>query len=345
MRRDGIIEAMERLREALIDSQVRDVLRMGRSAPPSEDNTGLTQKMLMSYSIFSQHHLNFGEGEKYLMSLFGLTPLINVNFWSGLLDGDRNLSQKMLSDIEVGVYNIVFVMPKFKDLLIRETDKEDVVIKLKDGAEREVNRLRVFVAEKGDSLTDTAVISNVIKAVEELYENFSYMNKTGYVSLAVGSIDSGSSKSFDFFGNPPVIKDVTSIISDVWDKIKFNEDSENVRYQIEVALMAVGFVNNVNAKQTAGVITEEESDRIIRSVGRAIEVLFQNGAYTLKMDKEEESRASAILQTHVAQIEMKTDGFGASSSEPKTQPKDNLENKIVESLSTEPQDVEFVEAS
>ena len=345
MRRDGIIQSMERLREALIDSQVRDVLRLGRANPPAED-TSMTQKMLMSYSIFSQHHLNFGEGEKYLMSLFGLTPLVNVNFWSGLLDGDRNMSQKMLSDIEVGVYNIIYVMPKFKDLLVRETDKEAFLVKLKDGKEGEVSRLRIFIAEKGDALTDTSIVGNVIKAVEELYENFSYMNKSGYVPLSIGSMDSGSSKSFDFFGNKSIMAEIAEIISEVWSKIKLNNDDENVRYQIEVALMAVGLVKRIQDKQREGVITEEEGQRVTHSIGKAIEALFQNGAYTAKMDKEEESRASMILQQKVAQIELQPSSATPNNAKTNEQQPSKEENltKLVNSLN-EPQDAEFVEAN
>lgn len=338
MRRDSIIEAIDRLREALVDSQVREVLRLARSAPQGED-TSLTQKMLMSYSIFSQHHLNFGEGEKFLMSQFGLTPLVNVNFWSGLLDGDRNMSQKMLSDIEVGVYNVIYVMPKFKDLLVRETDKEGLVIKLPDGLEREVHRLRIFIAEKGNSLTETAILVNIIRAVEELYECFSLMNKSGYVALAVGSMDSGDTKSIDFFGNDQVISEVNRMIAEVWYKV--NRNSDNVRYQIEVGLMASGFVNRINELKASGAVSEEESQRITRSVPRAIETLFQNSAYTSEMDKEKESRASAVLQSQVAQIEMKPEVSVAPEETVQPGPAGATN---VHHVDNEPQDAEYVEA-
>ncbi len=343
MRRDSIIKAIEKLREALMDSQVREVLRVARAAPQNED-TSLTQKMLMSYSIFSQHHLNFGEGEKYLMSLFGLAPLVNVNFWSGLLDGDRNLSQKMLSDIEVGVYNVIYVMPKFKDLLVRDTDKPGFVIKLQDGLEKEVHQLRIFIAEKGNTLTDTAVVMNVIRSVEELYECFALMNKSGYVALAIGSMDSGDAKTIDFFGNDQVVKDVKATITDVWYKVKHSRNSENMRYQIEVSLMGAGFVNRINELKGKGALSEEESQRITRSVPRAIETLFQNGAYTNDMDKEEDTRASSILQRQVAQIELKSDRSVGDQTITNGAGDTTPQGEVVHHLDTEAQDAEFVEA-
>lgn len=302
MRRDRIIEAINRLREALIDSQVRDILRARRSSENAE-NANITQKLLMAYSIFSQHHINFGEEEKYIMTIFGLSPLVNVNFWSSLLDDDHSVSQKMLSDVEVGVYNVVYVMPKFKDLLLRHTDRTGFSIKLQDGLEREVHRLQIFIAERGDALTDTAVVTNVIRAVEEIYESFSYLHKNSYVALSIGGVDSGDSKSFDFFGTKEVIEDINEVMVDVWHKVK-NSSKENMRYQIEVALMAAGFATRVTETQRAGGVTEEEGQRIIRAVSRGIESLFQNGAYTENMDRVEESRASAILQRQTAVLEL-----------------------------------------
>lgn len=309
MRRDRISEAIDQLREALIDSQIRDILRARRSSQKDEVNS-ITQKLLMAYSIFSQHHINFGEEEKYIMTLFGLNPLVNVNFWSGLLEDDHNISQKMLSDLEVGVYNVVYVMPKFKDLLVRQTDKTGFSIKLQDGLEREVHRLQLFIAEKSDSLTDTAVITNVIRAVEELYESFSYLHKSSYVALSLGGIDSGGAKSFDFFGSKEVITDMNETVSDIWHKVKY-ASKENMRYQIEVSLMATGFIPRITEAQRDNTITEEEGQRIIRVVSRSIETLFQNGAYTSEMDRVEESRASTILQRQTAVIEHDT---GAKSA-------------------------------
>ncbi len=301
MRRDRIVEAVNNLSAALQAAQIREVLRIGRSSQQSEDQSA-TQKALMAYSIFSQHHIDFGEEEKQLMSLFGLNPLINVNFWSGLLENNRGMSQKLISDVDIGVYNVVYILPKMCDLLIRETDKNGLFVKLQDGLEREVQRLRVFIAEKKNALTDTAVVSDVIRSVDDFYENLCFLHKSNYVSLSIGSIDSGSAKCLDFFGAADVVNDMNDILSSVWHQVK-HASQENIRYQIEVALMSAGFVARINNAQKSKTINEEDGKRISRLVAKSIENMLRNGAYTAEMDRAEETRASQLLERRTDLLE------------------------------------------
>jgi hypothetical protein len=58
-------------------------------------------------------------------------------------------------------------------------------------------------------------------------------------ALSVGSIDSGSIKSFDFFGSSAIVDEISELLIAVWDRIKYAAE-ENFRYQIEVAMMAAG---------------------------------------------------------------------------------------------------------
>ena len=68
---------------------------------------------------------------------------------------------------------------------------------------------------------------------------------------------------------------VTTLLIAVWDRIKYSAE-ENFRYQIEVAMMAAGFISRVKEAQTGGVINEEQGQRITRSVAKAIETLFRS---------------------------------------------------------------------
>lgn len=301
MRRDRIIEAIDRLKEALHEAQIRDVFNSIRNEP-STNNTTRIQKILSSYSIFSQHYMEFGEEEKQLMTLFGLDALINVNFWSSMLEKDPNLSTKVITDIDVGVYNVMFVMPKMRELLVRESDKEELVIQLEDGDERTVKRLRIHVSENGNELTETFVLTNVIKAIEDFYEIMFFLHKTDFVALTIGSFDSGIDKVMDFFGSGIIIDDMSSIIANVWQRVKHSTE-DNIRYQIEVAMMACGFIARVKEAQAAKFVTEEEAQRIIRTVSKSVEILLRNGAYTDDMEKVEDVRASDVLIRKAEQIE------------------------------------------
>jgi len=301
------MQAVGTLREALISAQIRDVLRLGRGAKAEEEQENRTQKILMAYSMFSQHHLNFGEEEKYLMSTFGLNPLMNVNFWSVILDNDQNVSPKILSDVDVGVYNIIYVMPKVKDILFRETDKNSVFVKLQGGVEQDVKRLRVLIGQTGQSLMKVHALSEVIHAIENIYENLANFLRVDHIALSVGSIDSGSAKCLDFFGTPEVITEYSELINSVWQRLKYASQDE-LSYQVEIALMSVGFTTRISEAQKNGRISEQDRGRITNAISKDIEVLFQNGAYTEDMDELEAVRASDILPNQSNTIQMASRG-------------------------------------
>jgi hypothetical protein len=101
-------------------------------------------------------------------------------------------------------------------------------------------------------------------------------------------------KSFDFFGTTSIIDEIGMLLSSVWDRIKYSAE-DNFRYQVEVAMMAAGFISRVKEAQTEGLISEEQGQRITRTVAKAIETLFRSGAYTEDMDAVREVRASEFL--------------------------------------------------
>jgi len=305
MRRERIIKAVNSLREALHAAQIRELLRVARTGQQA-DSVNRTQRILLAYNEFTRHYQQFGEEEKDLMAFFGLNPLLDIGFWSGLIDGEQAVNRKLLSDVDVGAYNVIFVMPKLRELLTRETDKGELIIADGQGGEREIKRVRLLMAEKERSLTDPHIIINIIKSMDELYEGLSTLHGETGVGLAIGSIDSGSTKSFDFFGAGAIMDEINTLLMNVWDRIKYSTE-ENFRYQIEVAMMAAGFVTRVKEAQAQQIVGEEQAQRTTRVVAKSIETLFRSGAFTDEMDSPREIRASQFLTPKTQLIEFKQD--------------------------------------
>ncbi len=303
MRRDRIIQAVDNLREALQACQIRDLMRAARSGQPA-DGVNRTQNILLAYNVFTRHYQNFTDDEKDMMNLFGLTPLLDISFWSGLIDSDQNVPRKVLADVDVGAYNVIFVMPKLRELLLRENDRNELYFTDATGNEREMKRVRLLVAEKERSLSSPSLITNILRAMDDLYENLASLYGETGVTLAIGSIDSGSAKSFDFFGASAIMNEIRTLLINVWDRIKYSTE-DNFRYQIEVAIMASGFIARVKESQMANLVNEEQGQRITRAVAKSIEMLFRCGAYTEEMDSPREVKASQYLTPKVPMIEYK----------------------------------------
>ncbi len=305
MRRDHIVKAVDKLRDALQAARIRELLRLAKGGDQTE-TVNRTQKVLLAYSVFSKHYQEFNEQEKELMAYFGLGPLLDINFWSSLIDVDNSSARKVLADVDVGAYNVIYVMPRLRDLLIRDNDQDVLMINNADGSEREVRRLRVMIVERTRQLTDPQLLVNVIRSVEELYESLATLRAEPEINLVIGAIDSGNAKSIDFFGNSLLIGEIATLLLDVWDRLKYSQE-ENYRYQIEVALMGAGFVGVVNDARAADAITEEQGQRITRRVAKAIETLFKSGAYTNDMDEPRGIRASEVLAPTTEMLEYKVE--------------------------------------
>jgi hypothetical protein len=303
MRRERIIKAANSLREALHAAQIRELLRVTRSGQ-QVDGVNRTQRILLAYNEFTRFYQQFGEEERDLMTFFGLNPLLDIGFWSSLIDGEQAVSRKVLSDVDIGAYNVIFVMPKLRELLMRETDKSALIVSDAGGGEKELKRVRLMIAEKERSLTDPHILVNVIRSMDELYDGVVVLHGDTNVGLGIGSIDSGSAKSLDFFGAGAIMDEINTLLINVWDRIKYSTE-ESFRYQIEVAMMAAGFVNRVKEAQAQQMISEETAQRTSRGVAKSIETLFRSGAYTEEMDSPREVRASLFLTPKTPLIEFK----------------------------------------
>jgi RNase H-fold protein (predicted Holliday junction resolvase) len=304
MRRDRIAKAANDVREALNAAQIRELLRVVRTGQPAEGENR-TQRILCAYHEFMRHYHEFGEQERSLLAPLGLGPLLDIGFWCGLIEGGQAMDRKLLSDVEVAAYNVIFVMPKLSEILIRETDKGQFTVADARGRDRQISSLRVLVSEKDRSLTDPNIIIALIRSMDKLYKALAILHGEKSIGLAIGSIDSGNAKSFDFFGASAIMEEIGALLVNVWDRVKYCSE-ENFRYQIELAMVAIGFV--IRVKRAQSIVDEEEAQRATRLVAKSIEMLFRCGAYTEEMDAARETRASKILAPKGRTMEFKENG-------------------------------------
>jgi hypothetical protein len=297
--RDRIAKAANDIREALHAAQIRELLRAVRTGA---EEGSRTVQVLHSYQEFVRHYHQFGDQEKGLLASLGLGPLLEAEFWSALIENGPSLDRKLLSDVEVAAYNLIFVMPKLSELLTRETDKGEFFIADARGNDRQVGSLRLLVAEKERSLTDPNIVVALIRAMDKLYKALAILHGERNVNLAIGSIDSGNAKSFDFFGSGPIMEEIDSLLANVWDWVKYcSEDS--LHYQIELAMVAAGFAARV--KRAQNIVNESEAQNATRAVAKSIEMLIRCGAYTEAMDAARETRASRLLAPKGRPMEIK----------------------------------------
>ena len=147
--------------------------------------------------------------------------MLDIGFWSGLIDGEQAVNRKLLSDVDVGAYNVIFVMPKLRELLTRETDKNELIIADSQGTDREIKRVRLLAGREGAVADRPQIIVNVIRSMDELLFSLSACMSTPASTSQSARSNSGSAKSFDFFGASNIMEDIGSLLINVWDRIKY----------------------------------------------------------------------------------------------------------------------------
>jgi hypothetical protein len=304
VRRDRIAKGANDIREALNAAQIRELLRAVRTGQGSEDGTR-TARILRSYKEFERRYHEFGDQEKSLLVSLGLGPLLEAEFWRGMIDGGSALDRKVLSDVEVAAYTLIFVMPKLSEILSCETGNGEFVVSDARGRDREISSLRIFVREKERSLTDPNIVVGLIRSMDKLYKALAVLHGEKDINMAIGSIDSGDAKSFDFFGASPIVEEIDALLAGIWDWVKYASE-DNLLYQIELAMMASGFAMRV--KQAQANVNEDDAQRATRIVAKSIEMLFRCGGYTEAMDAPRETRASSILSPKGRTLEIKEKG-------------------------------------
>jgi hypothetical protein len=124
------------------------------------------------------------------------------------------------------------------------------------------------------------------------------------VNLAIGSLDSGGGKAFDFFGAVHVMEALDELFVDIWNRVKHGAE-DNIRYRIETAFIGSFFAAKVKEAQASKLVSDDQAQRLTRLAIKAVETLFRNGAYTENMDEVRHVRASEILAPKAQLLEYK----------------------------------------
>ena len=142
------------------------------------------------------------------------------------------------------IYNIMTFLPELKNLLIRETDKEFTDIKTKK-TDAENTILRVIVRDKPKAELSLKHLSNILVDITNLYEIIIKLDGLEHDELRIGSIDSGSDKSFDFVGIAEAISKLSSFILECWDRVRFGS-IQKTTLSLKTASDGLSLIGQIN---------------------------------------------------------------------------------------------------
>lgn len=251
MRRDEIIAAVENLSQVLSASGLFDLAHQGRA-----DNREKAPR-LEAFRQFSLLSARIGLTERELIDIFGLRELDQIEFWDSFIE--HGWDHPDTHTVRVGLSHFERYVPRIIKLLQNDALRAKAGDGVAASAREQI--LTAILVEKREEASRPARIVDAIRSIAGLYEVCAYLTNTDPESLAIIGCDSGSDKSFDFFGAASAIAALKEVILGIWDRIVFYRQMQNDA-NINQALKSLAAVEQVTRLQTDGAIDPERAERL-----------------------------------------------------------------------------------
>jgi len=261
MRRMEIIQAVQNLVEAY-SIAVRPLADMIHRTSDRR-TAGTVDAMRAFFSLAS----GFGDVERELAKIFGLSHLESSEFWEVVLTGETE------GVIVEAFQNIQFVVEQLPRISVMLGQRSLTVDTTFPG----MGLLSVLVVEEGDSFSRPRRISQLLEGVSDLYEACAAVNDASPDDLVVVSCDSGSDKTFDFMDAASIIESVKEVLLNLWDKVVFFREIQTSN-RLELIAQALPIIDQIGNLEVEKKLSPEQAELLRRKVTNGAGKFLQAGA-------------------------------------------------------------------
>jgi len=315
MKRLDLINSIQRVSNAIIESNINDVINS--RSEKMDLSTVLTS--LQTYSI--SYNL-FDEDDKLVLEAFGLTGLNNPKTWTTLINKSE---AQGVSNVRFnrGIRFLLDYMPKVVELLKQGhinyvTDEATTQVKKAGGVD--VGLLSIILPELRDQISKPERLVDILESINGFYSSIEAMLKVGTGELTVAAIDSGSDKTFDFLGNARVIEMLKDVLFGIWDRIVYYRERK-AKENLELISQSLPIIEKVNEMVKSNAIDPEDGERLKRQLTKATEKFLKAGALIPEFETQAYHEPRLLVTA-----EPKLLGYDSSKSEPERASKASKRN-------------------
>jgi hypothetical protein len=280
MRRDQLIHAINNLVGALKAAKVHETVLAATRAAGTKENLSRAE-LFRSYAHFMTAYADFGEDERYLLSIFGLEPIVTPEFWEKL---SRDQGSSGLT-IRRGLSFSIDFLPTIAGMIERESDRTNVTFQDPSDPSQtvETERIRFYVRDPGVPTLTLKHFSTILKSIEDLHSSIETIENLKHSDLVVASLDSGSDKEFDLLGIASAVKKLSETLLEVWNRIQ-SAKAVKAKVNYGAACEGIAVLVKLHAAEKNNAIPKEQAESIRRTITSSIAELFENGVYTDAME-------------------------------------------------------------
>jgi hypothetical protein len=219
--------------------------------------------------------------QNMLITEFNLTPLFEPQLWHAYLGSDKPDMMGQIHDVRSSLSLFVRCTPAVVKILARAGDEA----LSKDHKEGNDGKAVTTILIKDKDVPELSVrhLSSILNDIETLYHTIAKIYGIDGGELVIGSMDSGSEKSFDVIGVASGISKLSSFLLECWNRVRFHS-AEKAERNIKTASEGLDLMAKIQQNLEKRSIDETEAARLKKVVLKCVNNLFNNGVYTPEME-------------------------------------------------------------
>jgi hypothetical protein len=276
MRRLDIINAVIKIRQAVSDSKINEVIM----APLTGKDRYDPEIIMESFQKFSNHFERFGDNEKRVLKIFGLDGIENPKLWAKIMTSEKTESREAARPFYRGMTFMQDYLHKIVDLLKQdhlEYVRHDNYISIDSPSKDNHAVITVILPEKDNESSHPNRLIKILESIGTFYSTISSLQDHKDNDLSVIAIDSGSDKSFDFLGAAKVVTAVKELVIELWDRVVFYREKK-LNERIDLIAKSLPVIEKINSLEKGGKMEREQAEIFRRNILDGAKAFIECGA-------------------------------------------------------------------
>jgi len=290
MRRADLINGLEKVITDLDRSGIANMIRTSLSNADAKESEWFS---FSHYNTFTQSTMTYGPIERQIMERLRIDPLLEPRFWQEVMNKSN---RDVLIEVYQSMLQTISAVPKIVDLLSRDYDEDAPSLTSVEGSELSGKAvLTIIIPEERGQYSSPERLIVALTSISTFYKFFADLERLDANDLTIVGCDSGSDKSFDFFGLASLIEHVRGLITDIWDRRLLGRQQQ-MGANIGLLAQSLPVIERLETLAEAGTIGREQCEILKRQLVDGVSKFLDAGVVTNSMVPQGANTPRALMQ-------------------------------------------------
>lgn len=321
MRRIDMINSVMNIEKAFDHSKILDYLIM---SPDKADPIDV----MVSYKEFIKYFDKFGDTEKKILDIFGLSGIDSTSLWARIMTGEAKENRDLIRPFFRGGTYITSYLSKIVELLKQDNleysfDKFDSTVANTSIDNKEI--LSIILPEASKTASHPERLIMILQSIDLFYKSMAIILQKDQNDLSVVAIDSGSDKSFDFLGAAQIVTAVKEFIIELWDRVVFYKEKKT-HERLELISTSLPIFERIKILEESGALGKEQCELLRRNILSGTKNFLNAGAILPEFSEHSFSDPRKLMTPEAKLLTMPESPIESPQNKPSSISDENTEN-------------------